>query len=300
VSAAPELGLPAPRRSTPVSHRVYAPSALGGGLHRFWSLTFMLARTEFKLRFFGSVFGYLWTLVRPLLFFGVLLLVFTQVFHVGSNKVPHYPEYLLTSIILFTYFQETTSGSVASLVGRENLLRRVRFPRLAIPMSVALFSFFNLCMNLIVVFIFILASGVKPRLSWLELIPLIALLITLSAGVGMLLSALYVRFRDIQPIWEVIAQLLWYGSPIIYTVQSVQDKHLPLTGLSFAHMLVINPIGAIVTQARKALLQPSAPSAAATLGSEVRLLIPLGIVAGVFALGLWYFNREAPLISEKL
>jgi ABC-2 type transport system permease protein len=298
VSAFGEAGLQAPPHSPPASHRVYAPSALGGGLHRFWSLTLMLARTEFKLRFFGSVFGYLWTLVRPLLFFGVLLFVFTKVLHVGTHKVPHYPEYLLTSIILFTYFQETTSGSVASLVGREGLLRRVRFPRLVIPMSVALFSFFNLCMNLIVVFIFILASGVDPRWSWFELVPLLALLVALSAGVGMLLSALYVRFRDIQPIWEVVSQLLWYGSPIIYTVQSVEDKHL--LGISFAHILVINPIGAIVTQARKALLQPSAPSAAATLGGDVRLLIPLGIIAGVFALGLWYFNREAPLISEKL
>lgn len=294
----PDVGLPVPRQSPPASHRVYGPSALGGGLHRFWSLTFMLARTEFKLRFFGSVFGYLWTLVRPLLFFGVLLFVFTKVLHVGSNKVPHYPEYLLASIILFTYFQETTSGSVASLVGRENLLRRVRFPRLVIPMSVALFCFFNLCMNLIVVFIFILASGVEPRWSWLELPVLMALLVTISAGVGMLLSALYVRFRDIQPIWEVIAQLLWYGSPILYTVQSVEDKRI--LGISFAHILTINPLGAIITQARKALLQPSAPSAAATLGGDVRLLIPLGIVAGMFALGLWYFKHEAPLISEKL
>jgi len=293
VSTTPEIGLPGPApKRAPASHRVHAPSAMGGGLQRFWSLTFMLARTEFKLRFFGSVFGYLWTLVRPLLFFGVLLFVFTTVLHVGSKKVPHYPEYLLESIILFTYFQETTSGSVASLVGRENLLRRVRFPRLVIPLSVALFCFFNLCMNLIVVFIFILASGVEPRWSWLELPVLMALLVTISAGVGMLLSALYVRFRDIQPIWEVVAQLLWYGSPILYTVQSVEDKHL--LGISFAHILTINP------QARKALLQSSAPSAAATLGGDVRLLIPLGIVAAMFALGLWYFNHEAPLISEKL
>ncbi len=174
----------------------------------------------------------------------------------------------------------------------------MRFPRLVIPMSVALFCFFNLCMNLIVVFIFILASGVEPRWSWLELMPLLAALVALSAGVGMLLSALYVRFRDIQPIWEVIAQLLWYGSPIIYTVQSVEDKQV--LGISFAHILVINPIGAIVTQARKALLDPSAPSVAAVLGSQARVLIPIGIVVVMFALGLWYFNREAPLISEKL
>jgi ABC-2 type transport system permease protein len=298
VSSTGEVGLPAPGHP-PASHRVYGPSAMGGGAQRFWSLTFMLARTEFKLRFFGSVLGYVWTLARPLLFFGVTLFVFTVILDVNANKaVPHYAEYLLQSIILFTYFQETTSGAVPSLVGRENLLRKVRFPRLVVPLSVALFCLFNLCMNLIVVFIFILASGIEPRPSWLELIPLVALLVTFATGVGMLLSALYVRFRDVQPIWEVFAQLLYYASPVLYTVQSAAKHNF--FGIPFSRILVINPIGAILTQARKALLQPSAPSAAAAIGGVPRLLIPLGIIAVLFALGLWYFNREAPLISEKL
>jgi ABC-2 type transport system permease protein len=286
------------RPPAPASHRVYGPSAFGGGLQRFWSLTFMLARTEFKLRFFGSVLGYVWTLVRPLMLFGVLLFVFTELLHINSQTIPHYPEYLLESIILFTYFQETTSGSVASLVGRENLLRKVRFPRLVVPLSVALTCFFNLCMNLIVVFIFILASGIEPRWSWLELPVLVVPLVLISVGVGMLLSALYVRFRDIQPIWEVIAQILWYGSPILYTVQTAANKHL--LGISFTRILVINPIGAILTQARKALLESNAPSAARAIGGDMRLLVPIGIIAGLFALGLWFFNREAPRISENL
>jgi ABC-2 type transport system permease protein len=288
----PPLTTPAP------SHRVYGPSAWGGSLHRFWSLTFMLARTEFKLRFFGSVLGYLWTLMRPLMLFGVLLFVFTELLHVGSAGVPHYAEYLLQSIIIFTFFQETTSGSVASLVGRENLLRKVRFPRLVVPLSVALTCLFNLGMNLIVVFIFILASGIEPRPSWLELPALLALLVIISTGVGMLLSAMYVRFRDIQPIWEVIAQILWYASPILYTVQTAAHKEV--FGISFARLLVINPLGAILTQARKALLEPHAPSAAQAIGGAPRLLIPLGITVALFVIGLWYFNREAPRISENL
>ncbi len=298
MSAFPEAGLPAAPQRSPASHRVYGPSALGGDVRRFWSLTFMLARTEFKLRFFGSVFGYLWTLVRPLMFFGVLLFVFTVLFRPKGSQIPHYPEYLLESIILFTFFQETTSGSVPSLVGRENLLRKVRFPRLVVPLSVALFCFFNLCMNLIVVFAFILASGVAPMWSWLELPLLIALLVAIATGVGMLLSALYVRFRDIQPIWEVLAQILFYGTPILYTVQTAADRHL--FGVPFSRILVLNPLGAILTQTRKALLEPSAPSAAAAIGGYARLLIPLGIIAALFVIGLWYFNREAPLISEKL
>lgn len=288
----------APARPPLKSEHVYGPSALGGGARRFWSLTFMLARTEFKLRFFGSVLGYVWTLMRPLMFFGVLLIVFTKLVHVGSNQTPHYAEYLLTAIILFTYFQEATSNSVQSLVGRENLLRKVRFPRLAVPLSVSLFCLFNLGMNLIVVFIFVLAAGVEPRLSWLELIPLIALLVLLASSVAMLLSALYVRYRDVQPIWEVFSQILWYGSPILYTVQTAAKKSF--LGIPFARLLTINPIGAILTQTRKALIDPTAPSAARAIGSVPRLLIPLGIVLGLFAVGLWFFNREAPHISERL
>jgi len=305
MSTMPDVGLPepgpapAPGRRSPASHRMYGPSALGGGLHRFWSLTFMLARTEFKLRFFGSALGYVWTLMRPLMLFGVMLFVFTDIIEINKNNpTPHYAEYLLESIILYTYFQEATAGAVPSLVNRENLLRRVRFPRLVVPLSVALFCLFNLCMNLIVVFTFILASGISPQLSWLELIPMLMVLVVFSTGVGMLLSALYVRFRDVQPIWEVFLQLLYYGSPIMYTVQTAAKHHF--LSIPFSRILVLNPLGAIITQARKALLESSAPSAAVALGGTVRLLIPLGLVVGLFVLGMWYFNREAPLISEKL
>jgi ABC-2 type transport system permease protein len=299
MSVTPETGLEPP--PTPVSHGVYGPSALGGGAQRFWSLTLMLARTEFKLRFFGSVLGYVWTLMRPLMLFGVTLFVFTDILDVNKgNPTKYYAEYLLESIILFTYFQETTSGAVPSLVARENLLRKVRFPRLVVPMSVALTCLFNLGMNLIVVFIFILAAGVDPTWTWLELPVLVALLVVVSTGAGMLLSALYVRFRDVQPIWEVFIQLLYYGSPILYTVQVAEKKNKALLGVPFSRIMVINPLGAIITQARKALLDSSAPSAAQAIGGVSRLAIPLGIAAALFAVGLWYFNREAPLISEKL
>ncbi|MGO9489091.1 MAG: ABC transporter permease [Solirubrobacteraceae bacterium] len=284
--------------SSPPSHGVYGPSAFGGSPKRFWSLTFMLARTEFKLRFFGSVLGYVWTLMRPLLFFGVILLVFTKLLNVGSSKTPFYPQYLLTAIILFTYFQEATGNSVQSLVGRENLLRKVRFPRLAVPLSVCLFCLFNLGMNLIVVFAFILGAGIEPRATWLELIPLVGLLVVLAAGVAMLLSALYVRYRDVQPIWEVSLQVLWYGSPILYTVQTA--AHKSFLGIPFSRLLMINPIGAILTQVRYAVIDPTAPTAAQAIGGAARLLIPLGIIVVLFTVGLWYFNREAPNISERL
>ena len=267
------------------------PSALGADLGRVWSLTYTLAATDFKLRFFGSALGYLWTLMRPLLLFGVLYLVFTEVVRFG-NDIPHYPVYLLTAIVLFTYFSETTARGVGALVERENLLRKVRFPRLVIPLSVALHSLFNLGLNLIVVFAFVLASGIEPRWTWLELIPLIALLVLFATGMTMLLSALYVRYRDMQPIWEVVLQILFYASPVIYVTTFLPE--------SIQSESVANPITAVLTQMRYALVDPHAPSAAEIIGGVAYLLIPLGIVVAAIALGTWVFMREAPRIAEDL
>ena len=277
--------------------RYHAPSAFGGDLRRFWNLTYMLASTEFKLRFFGSVLGYIWTLMRPLLLFGVLYLVFAVIAH-GNANVPHYPVYLLTAIVLFTYFAETAGGAVSSLVVRENLLRKIRFPRMVIPLSVSLTALFNLGFNLIAVLIFALLSGVYPRWSWLEIPVLILILVILSTGTGMLLAAAYVRYRDVQPIWEVIQQLLFYGSGILFVVTTVKGR---LLGFYPAHVLVCNPIAAIFVQMRRALIGPlRAPTAVTAIGGSAALLIPIAIVVGVFALGLWFFNREAPRIAENL
>jgi ABC-2 type transport system permease protein len=273
------------------STRYRGPSAVGEDLRRFWSLTFTLAATDFKLRFFGSSLGYLWSLVRPLLLFGVLYVVFTQVIRFGSG-VEHYPVYLLSSLVLFSFFSETTSRGVTSLVDRENLLRKIRFPRLVIPLAVALHALFNLGLNLVAVFIFVFASGIEPRLEWAEILLLIPLLAAFATGVTMLLSALYVRFRDFEPIWEVALQLLFYGSPVLYVITAVPDSVREVAGM--------NPIAVVLTQWRHAVIDADAPSATAVIGGWDGMLIPIAIVAAVFAIGFWVFARETPRIAENL
>ncbi len=271
--------------------RYRGPSAIGDDLRRFGALTWMLAVTDFKLRFFGSALGYVWTLMRPLLLFGVLYFVFTEVVRIGGD-IEHYPVVLLSSIVLFTFFSETTSRGVTSLIERENMLRKVRFPRLVIPIAVALHALFNLGLNLIVVFAFVLATGVEPRASWLEVVPLLLLMVLFATSVAMLLSALYVRYRDMQPIWEVALQILFYASPIIYVASFLPD--------SIEQAAMTNPIASIVTQWRYAVVDSSAPTAAQAIGGGARLLIPFAVVLATFALGLWVFTREAPRIAEDL
>jgi ABC-2 type transport system permease protein len=270
---------------------ISGPRAIGEDWRRMLYLATALAVTDFKLRFFGSLLGYFWQLVRPLLLFGVLYVVFTEIVRFGEG-IEHYPVYLLMSIVMFTYFSETTARGVTSLVERESLLRKMRFPRMVIPLSVALHSLFNLGLNLIAVFVFILISGITPRVEWLELVPLVALLAAFATGVAMLVSALYVRYRDILPIWEVVLQILFYASPVIYVTDTYPA--------SIREEALANPIAAILAQARHALIDPGAPTAAEVIGGAPRLLIPLAVVVAVFALGFWVFTRAAPRIAEEL
>jgi ABC-2 type transport system permease protein len=292
------IRLPVPGRP-PARHSVHGPSALSGDFRRFWSLTFTLARTEFKLRFFGSALGYVWTLVRPLLLFGVLYVFFTEVAHVNNSKSPgehFYGAQLLASIVLFTFFAEATAGAVRSVVDRENLVRKIHFPRLVIPVSVVLLALFNLGLNLIVVMGFAVGSGARPMLSWFELPLIVGMLVVFVAGVAMLLSALYVHFRDIQPIWEVISQILFYASPVIISIQTVMAK-LSSTAL---HVYMLNPLAVIFQQFRHAIITHATPSAGQVLGSWTALLAPLAIVIAIFVVGFAVFNRAAAKIAENL
>jgi ABC-2 type transport system permease protein len=129
--------------------------------------------------------------------------------------------------------------------------------------------------------------------SWLELPLLLALLSLLVAGIALLLSALYVRYRDLDQVWVVIRQALFYGTPILYVAASLPDD---LERIS----LTVNPLAVIFTEARHALIDPSAPSAAEAVGGAGWLLIPLTFVLAVFCLGLWVFRRDSPYLAENL
>lgn len=266
------------------------PEAIGQDFRRFLTLTLTLALTDFKLRFFGSVLGYAWTLVRPLLLFGVLYVVFTEVVRFGSH-VEHYEVYLLTAIIMFSFFAEATTRGVTALVERENLLRKIPFPRLAIPLAVSLNALFNLLLGFVAIFVFVFANGVAPRLSWLQLPLLVALLTLFAAAVSILLSALFVRHRDIKPIWEVALQLLFYGSPVLYVVTDVPKR--------FELVVLLNPLSSVLTQMRHALIGSPAPSAAHYFGAW-QLLVPAAVVLGSLLLGVRAFRREMPVIAESL
>jgi ABC-2 type transport system permease protein len=270
---------------------VRGPSALGGGWRRALELLYLIAVTDFKRTYFGTVLGYLWSLARPLMLFGVLLAVFTQVFRVGS-QVPHYPVLLLFNVVLFGFFSEATTTAVTSIVNQESVVRKTQFPRLVIPLAVVLTSLFNLGLNLIVVFVFILAFGVGPHWTWLLFPVVLALLIVLTVAVSMLVASLFPRFRDMAIIWTVLSTVLFYGTPVLYPIEVVPD--------TLRHIIMLNPLAPLFESARAWIIDPGAPSAVDAAGGFAWLLAPIAIYAVICALAVWIFNREAPRIAEEL
>lgn len=280
---------------------IKGPSALTGDWRRFWHLTYNIARNEFKLKFYGSALGYVWQVMQPLLLFGVLYVFFVVIGKVGASGKPgedHYGVQMLGSIVIFTFFGEATAGAVRSVVSRENLVRKIQFPRLAIPLSVVLLSFFNFLLNFTVVLIFAFAEGIHPTWGWLEMIPIVALTGVFSAGIAMLLSALFVSFRDIEPIWLVISQALFYGSPVIIPIETVRQELA--THPTLLHLYMLNPLAPLLQQFRHSMINPQTVSAAYVSGGWLPLLAPLAIVLAVCALGFVVFNRSAPYVAENL
>jgi ABC-2 type transport system permease protein len=278
-----------------VGTEIKGPTALGSSPRRLWTLAWALAVTDFRLKFFGSALGYLWQLMRPLMLFGVLYAVFSLFLDVPEH-VRFYPVALLLGIVLYGFFNEATSTALRSLMARENLVRKIDFPRLAVPLASILTALMNLGLNLVPVFVFLVASGGTPSAGWLALPLLLGVLALFTLGIGMLLSVLFVRFRDVEPIWDVILQITFYATPVFYPIELIFEKGHP----EVAHLLEMNPFTTVLQAARHLLIDPSHMSAAEAIGGTAWLLLPELIVAGTVLVGFRIFDREAPRVAEEL
>jgi ABC-2 type transport system permease protein len=221
----------------------------------------------------------------------VLLAVFTQVFRLGS-EVPHYPVLLLFNIVLFSFFQEATGVAVTSIAAQEGIVRKTQFPRLVIPLAIVLTTLFNLGLNLVVVLIFILASGVTPLWTWLLFPLLLAALIVITTAVSMIVSSLYPRFRDLAIIWTVLSTVLFYASPVLYPLEKVPE--------TLRDFIMLNPLATLLELARKWIVDPTAPGPVALAGGWAGLLPAAAIFVATCAVAVWVFRREAPRIAEEL
>lgn len=254
-------------------------------------LTVTLAITDFKQRYYGNAFGYFWTLAKPLLLFGVLYVAFTVILDIGDT-VKDYPQMIITGLVLYNYFSETTGQGLGCLVGNESLIRKVPMPLLVLPLAIALRSFFTLALNLIAVFFFLKLGGVHATWAWLEFPLLLGVLLIYSTALGAFLANLYVPFRDASAIWEIVLQLLFWTSAIIYPIETVPQ--------SLRDWIMLNPLAVIIVQSRHVLIDPNALSATEAMSDPAMIAVPIGIViASVVGAALLY-RRVTPRIAEQL
>jgi ABC-2 type transport system permease protein len=246
----------------------------------------VLSRTEFKLKYAGAVLGYVWSLAKPMLYFAVLWVVFAHLFR---QNVPHFPAYLLIGIVLYTFLADTVALTLPSIVARGVVLRRISFPSLMIPVASSITCVMTFLLNCVAVLVFIVASGIDPSLHWVLLAPLLVEYYVFVLGLALILSSLYVRFRDVSQIWEVLASVLLFTSAIMYPIGILPG---------WAQKVVsFNPLVQVIQDARRVIFTgyPSVDSIVTTSQSRV---FPILIAFATLLVGIWLHRRESPRFAE--
>ncbi|TWS95479.1 MULTISPECIES: ABC transporter permease [unclassified Streptococcus] len=252
-----------------------------------------LVKTDFKLRYQGSVIGYLWSILKPVMLFAIMYVVFIHFLRFGQD-VPHFAVALLLGMVTWSFFSEATNMGMMSIVSRGDLLRKLNFSKSIIVLSSVVGALINYGINLLVVMLFALINGVEftwPAMLSIFLVVEVALL---AMGIALFLSALFVKFRDIGPVWEVLMQAGMYATPIIYPLSQISN-----TSMLAAKIVMLNPMAQIIQDLRYLLINP----ANTTVWQIVRLpysLIPYLLPVAIFAFGFWYFNKHAKTFAEIL
>lgn len=258
--------------------------------NNYTNLTWQLVLTEFKLKYSGSVLGYVWTLMKPLLLFGVLFVVFSFFFKLGKG-IPNYPVYLLVGVVMWVFFAESTLASLHSIVSRGDLIRKVNFPKIIIVLAAALTAFLTFILNLVIIFVFLIFSKVGFSIFNLLFLFLIFELFIFILGLSLILSALFVKFRDFNHIWEVALQVLFYGTPIIYPIAFIPER--------VEKLVMLNPLAQIFQDARWVLISRDVETSWQILGWPLNL-VPPAIVVGLFIFGLILFQKSAANFAEDI
>lgn len=251
-----------------------------------------LVITDFKLRYQGSVLGYAWSLLKPLLLFVILYTVFVKFLRIGGD-MPHFPIYLLLGIVLWNFFTETTGQSLESIVGRGDLIRKIRIPRWTIVMSSSLSALINLGLNLLVVLAFMIITDVDFMKDAVWFPVILGEIYIFALGVSLYLAAAFVRYRDISYIWDVITQAFFYLTPILYPLSVITDNMLQ-------RVIMLNPMAQTIQDARNVLITKETLTIAEVYGSVLARLITVVIVLTFFFIGFWYFRREAKHFAENI
>lgn len=253
-----------------------------------------LVITEFKLRYQGSVLGYLWSLLKPLFLFAILYFVFVYFLRIGSD-IPNWPIAMLLGIVLWTFFSEVTNNGLTAIVNRGDVLRKINFPKYVIVLASSISALINLGFNLVVIIAFMIIAQVEVSWAALLLPAYIVALFVLALGLAFFLSAVFVKLRDMNYIWEIIMQALFYGSAVIYPIALVIDK-----SESLAKLLLLNPIADFIQGARHVFVSDANPTLYSLTDNILISTIPFLITVIIFIVGVLYFKKKSPFFAEEV
>jgi ABC-2 type transport system permease protein len=251
-----------------------------------------MIRTDFKLRYQASALGYLWSVLKPLFLFAILYVVFTKFLRIGAG-IPNYAISLLLGIVLWSFFIEATSSALSSVVSKGSLIRKIDIPRYLIPIPSVASAFINLILNLLVVSVFVFVAPETP-ISWLTLLvfPLLIIELTLIAiAVGFFLSAIFVQFRDMNHIWDVLKQALFYCTPIIYPLSLIPSELIQ-------KIIMLNPLAQIIQDARAVVTYGDAIQITDLYKSNLIMLVPITFILVALYFGLKLFARKSKYFAE--
>jgi ABC-2 type transport system permease protein len=260
-------------------------------IKRVRRLVAVLTGMDIKLKYGESALGYIWTIGKPMALFSILYVVFGKLVRFQQTP-PHYALYLVIGVMLWTYFSDGVTRTMDSLVMNGNLMRKLPFPRIVIPLAASLTAFVTFGLGLIAIAIFIAWNGLVPQLSWLVLILEVLELYLFTLGLGLVLGVMYVRLRDIAQVWELAMQLLFFLAPIVYPFTVAPAR--------WRQIMLLNPFTQIMQDVRSLIVydDPNVIVAHASL-SPLRIL-PLLVVAFTLGLGFYLFKREEPWFPERV
>lgn len=256
-----------------------------------------LVATDFKLRYQGSVIGYAWALIKPLFIFGIIYVVFVYVLKIGKG-IDNYGAYLLLGIILWSFFTEATNQGKSVIVDRGSLIRKISFPKYVVVVSATVSALTNLMINMIVVFIFMIVSGIKITPLVLLLPLLIIELYIFTLAVSFILSAVFVKFRDVGHIWEVFLQAAFYATPIIWPLNIIHDKHETLAAV----LVALNPVAQVIQDSRYVLInQHQTLTLSGMVGfKSVLVYLPVMITLASVVVASIYFRNKSKRFAENI
>lgn len=254
-----------------------------------------LVKTDFKLRYQGSILGILWSVLKPLALFFVMYMVFVR-FLKFTDGTPTFPIVLLLGISLWSFFSEATSVGMRSIVDRGDILRKINFPKSIIVLSTTTGALIGLAINLAVVVLFAIFTGLKFT-WWALLVPLgIVQLYAIAMGLAFILATLYVKFRDIGHIWDVVLQALFYATPIIYPITMVINNYPAI-----AKLMMLSPVAQSIQDVRHNLIAPdTVPTTWSMINSWYIAIIPVVLTVALLIVGIVYFNKHSKKFAEDL